>query len=786
MRRIEIPPWLSLAILAGVLGLLYAPLLVGEKVLFWGLPSLQFFPWREFTVTELQAGRVPFWNPYSGGGAPLFANYQTALLYPPNWLYVLLSPAYAMSVVAVLHVLWAGLGMWVFGRRLGMSVLGQGVSTLSFALAGYHIARLGSFPTANAVAWIPWLFWAVLCIIEDRSWLYTGVLGLVTSMLLLTGHAQTAWYALLGAGLFTLWGAGVLMRDAQRAIRLRILGLAALGVVLGAGTAAPQLLFTAELLSQSQRAGGVSFETVTNISFPLLRLLNFIAPDFFGSAVDGTYLTPDTGIFFEERVYIGLLPLIAALAAFTGWVQRRNLLSLDQWRAFRSVPFWVVLAVLGIVLAQGSYGSVYRVLYDYVPTFDAFREPVRWMIWPVFALTVLAGIGIQNWGRTPRVVYWTRLSIAGGLGLAGLGLAVQRFAQLDDTFGPVLTQSTIATGVWLVGCGVLTLLQPQEGGALSLGRWQMGVLVFVALNLTWANQGLNPTVPNTYYRGVSMSTPQERLYWFEDYEETVVFERYFTLEDYRVATRNWPSVRRSLLPNLNMLDNIAAFNNFDPLVPRYHVEYVEMIEAAQADAGPLLRAAGISQVYGEVQPTGWRPVAGDTLSYQAPEEAPLVRIVSQAQWEDDNAQIRALMRDPAWNPAETVILHGEEPGLALPAPNAAPPAAPLSQVEYFEVLRDTPDYRSYRVVTDGSGYLVLANTWYPGWQARIDGETVELERANMSFMAVELPAGSSEVTFQYMPTVNFISLLVSLIALGVALAFLVLGLLGSGGRLPQG
>ncbi|MFP4322682.1 MAG: hypothetical protein ACLFTK_09525, partial [Anaerolineales bacterium] len=126
-------------------------------------------------------------------------------------------------------------------------------------------------------------------------------------------------------------GAVLLMRDARRQVRLRILALSALGVLLGAGIAAPQLLFTAELLSMSQRSGGVDYNIVTNLSFPPLRLINFIAPNFFGSAVDGSYLTPDRGAFFEEAVYIGILPLLTALAAITGWVQRRNLLSLDQW-----------------------------------------------------------------------------------------------------------------------------------------------------------------------------------------------------------------------------------------------------------------------------------------------------------------------------------------------------------------------------------------------------------------------------------------------------------------------
>ncbi|MFP4322683.1 MAG: YfhO family protein [Anaerolineales bacterium] len=434
---------------------------------------------------------------------------------------------------------------------------------------------------------------------------------------------------------------------------------------------------------------------------------------------------------------------------------------------------------MGTLFAMGRYGSVYRVLYDYVPTFDAFREPVRWMIWPVFALAVLAGIGAQNWGRNPRVLYWSRLAVAGGIALVLLGLVSNAALTSDDMFVPVLTTSIAATGAWVAGSALLTLLQPPEGASVSPIRWQMAVVLFVSINLAWAIQGLNPTIPRAYYRDVSMSTHQERLYWFEDYEDEIVFDRYFDLADYQVATRNWPSLRRSVLPNMNMIDNIAAFNNFDPLVPRYYAEYVQMLEAAREDGGPLLEAAGIGQVYGDVQPAGWQPVPGDLTMYQAPDPPPLVWLVPDAVWAENDAQMRDLMRDPAWDPGQTVILHGDEPGLALPAPNATAPFEPLSDVVYFETLRETPDYRSYRIVTEGSGYLVLATTWYPGWQVRVDGRSVELHRANMNFMAVQLPPDGAEVTFQYLPTVNLLSVLVSVLALGGALGGVVIGALVS-------
>jgi hypothetical protein len=78
-----LPRWIPLTLLTLTVIALFYRLLLGE-VLFWGLPSLQFYPWREFAMSEFAQGRFPLWNPYNGAGAPLLANYQSALLYPPH------------------------------------------------------------------------------------------------------------------------------------------------------------------------------------------------------------------------------------------------------------------------------------------------------------------------------------------------------------------------------------------------------------------------------------------------------------------------------------------------------------------------------------------------------------------------------------------------------------------------------------------------------------------------------------------------------------------------------
>lgn len=126
-----------------------------------------------------------------------------------------------------------------------------------------------------------------------------------------------SWYALLLAGAFCLWMA-YWGGDGDRLKQWRqILAAAAIGVILGVGITAGQLLLTFELLVESQRSGGVSYDELTNLSFSPFRLFNFFAPNFFGSPVDGSYLTPDQGSYFEDAIYIGVIPLLSVIAAMS-------------------------------------------------------------------------------------------------------------------------------------------------------------------------------------------------------------------------------------------------------------------------------------------------------------------------------------------------------------------------------------------------------------------------------------------------------------------------------------
>ena len=107
---------------------LFAPTILGRRALFWGTPLNQFVPWWTWSWEAISAGVLPLWNTQLGMGAPLIANYQSALFYPPTWIYFIAyriggigAMAWFLAVMVVMHLFWAALGMALLIRELKLS-----------------------------------------------------------------------------------------------------------------------------------------------------------------------------------------------------------------------------------------------------------------------------------------------------------------------------------------------------------------------------------------------------------------------------------------------------------------------------------------------------------------------------------------------------------------------------------------------------------------------------------------------------------------------------------------
>jgi len=805
--------------------LLLAPVYLAGKAIFWGTPLLQFAPWWSFAWETLFAGRLPLWNPQVGMGAPLLANYQSGLLYPPYWIYGLLYAlggprllAWGMAPLAALHLAWSGLGMALLVRRLGLNAAAQAVSGLAFGLSGYLVARLGFLSINAAASWLPWL---LLCLTPLEGKLLPErkrfpALAVCAALLLLAGHAQTAWYILLLGGVwgvFWAWNNASAVQTLgsgnRRGWRLRLAQTARLGVfyglalLLAVGVAAAQLLPTAEYLVQSQRAAAVEYDYALNYSFWPWHLLTLLASGLFGSPASGDYWGYANA--WEDAVYVGLLPLLLAVGAALSSLRRKPA------RPQRTL-IWFSLALFGVslLLALGKFTPLYPWLYRNVPTFDMFQAPARWMLWGVFSLALLAGLGADGW-RRPRGwgLYWTRLGTLGAAAVSlGAGLAWVYLGEISPSF----IRATAILGVLGVGAGVLSLSAPPRaetddaalaadpskpasqpagkprqrsrllqlappaeqprppGKPYVLSRWQWAVALFVAADLLIAGVGLNPGetldlyAPSPAAETVRAQLGARRLYFPPRQEERLKYVRFMRFETFDPG-EDWLNLRRIMLPNTNLLDGVSTVNNFDPFAPGRFADWLVMLEQASppAEARMLdLMNVGAVVELNRRAPNGvrLRAMQGDWAWF-----APCaVRAASPAE-----ARARALGGETDFR-AQVVIEdwgESEEGFCAAAEPAGQAAGAPIGRIER---LAQYPGRAEFELDVTAPGWLVISQVWYPGWTAVIDGKAAPVARANYLFQALRILPGQRRLTLTYRPASFYWGVAFSLAALGLLAA----------------
>jgi uncharacterized membrane protein YfhO len=104
-------------------------------------------------------------------------------------------------------------------------------------------------------------------------------------------------------------------------------------------------------------------------------------------------------------------------------------------------------------------------------------------------------------------------------------------------------------------------------------------------------------------------------------------------------------------------------------------------------------------------------------------------------------------------------------------PQPAQPGAPPDRLT-FEDYR--PEHITIRSESDRAGFLVLTQSYYPGWQATVDGAPAHLVAADELFQAVHVPAGQHSVEFTFKPRSVQVGEAITIAALGVCLVGLIL------------
>ena len=176
-----------------------------------------------------------------------------------------------------------------------------------------------------------------------------------------------------------------------------------------------------------------------------------------------------------------------------------------------------------------------------------------------------------------------------------------------------------------------------------------------------------------------------------------------------------------------------------------------------------------------------RPVAAGRATqgvqvYERADSLPRARWVPAAQPVPDSDAALAGVRTAGDDRRMTALI--EAPPAPVAAVSGSAAAAGSAAEAAVQWHQDSPTRIVLRVNAPAAGWLVLADAFYPGWEAHVDGQPTPIYAADGLFRAVAVPPGPHEVTFDFRP--RSLRLGGALAAVGVVLAAAALWLAGRG------
>ena len=326
---------------------------------------IQFNPLRMLAAKIERGGNLPLWNQYIWSGTPLLAGFNAGALLPTSWLYIILPPALAWGLAQGIPYFLALFGFYLLMKEMGVTEFTSRVAALLFGFAGVMIGQGVHLDMITGISLAPWMLLCASRIIEPgphSRFRYAIYLAILYSMVVIAGAPEAMLDEVIMLVVYSL----------TRTIQLRaewpkkLLWLIGAGI-LALGISAAQWVPGLEFQKISQRASP-TFAFVSFGAFAPQYFYSFFAPYLFG----GPGTLPISGFYgpftWEEVTIYPTIGPIIALFVTIGRALKRTLES-------KLLPY-LLMAIVGTVLALGSYTPVESLLY-HVPLYGEQRLPGR-------------------------------------------------------------------------------------------------------------------------------------------------------------------------------------------------------------------------------------------------------------------------------------------------------------------------------------------------------------------------------------------------------------------------
>ncbi|MDD5260121.1 MAG: YfhO family protein [bacterium] len=756
----------SLVLFLVIFGLFFQANIIGQKMFCFRDIGRYYYPSRFFVAESLHQGSFPFWNPYIFCGYPSFASLQQATLYPVSLLYCLFPFFKGFNWFFLVHFLIAGTGLYFLMRRLSLSRLASLCGSICFAFNSYLVSMLNLLTTLSAVVWMPFLFLFFQRFMQSRCVFWLVPASLVLCLQFLSGQPEITFLTFLVASIYAVYHSWSCKEWGS--VRLGLQGLLIMAV-LALGIAGVQIGPFLEIIKNSARETTSAIRN-TVWSFHPLEIINFVIPSFSSDLMAGS--SSWFGQAWMRSGYLGIIVLVSA--------------AFSLLHSYRIKIFFWSLVSLGLLLSLGQYLPWLEANYKYLPVFNLIRYPVKYIALFYFSLAVLVGLGVEeffshdHW-RKSQAYFIILLGLLSVTFIILWRIQPQIVSALEKYFTAGLApleKSIFYNKVpllfrdWLWMIGWLALLMVvlflRSAGVVSSKMMKKLFLGIFTLSLLSVNYGAEPvaeqyfyTVPTVNARFLQGKTGYERIYLTPKSSSTAVKNlTVYPKVDFR---EDFYKRQKAILPNLQAVHHFFSIDGYESIKLKNNEHLINLLSSRpMPQVAKYLDLLGVKYLlsFYPVEGERWSKVRDDYIMFfENRKVRDRIQFFNQAECLSQPAEIDCLLEQASFDPTQVLLLTGAKGFCPVSFQEVTTPPAK------GQILSYTGNRVEIQATASQDVWLLLTDTYYPGWQVRINNQPATIQQADYMLRAVRLPAGENSIIFSFLPSWFWISLLSTLAAL---------------------
>src|SRR5882724_1443741 len=717
------------------------------------------FPWKSFVVDSLKKGQLPFWNPYNFSGNSELANFQSAVFYPLNVIFLSLPFSLAWSIFIFVAPFLAGFFTYLLLREFRLSTLSSLFGGMIFAFSSYMVVWMEYGNITHTFLWLPLALLLVEKLLQKQTKKYFLALVGTLFVSFLAGYIQGYFYLNIMVVLYFL------VRFKQTNIQQKKIFLTFfLALIFPVLLSLFQMLPTLKLFDYSSR-GNYSLEQIQYLLNPWWYSVTVLIPDFFGNPATRNYWF--AGTYIERVSYFGFIPFIFAIVALFSFNKRK------ETRIFGIV--FLVTFLLSLDLLVTKY--FFRIP---IPTLST-AVPTRILGLFQFCGSILAAFGfeylLQKEERKKFIniitLFFVILILLWGLVL----FTAKIFPQLSWTTNFTITKrNLILPTVFFFSFFMLVLIRFYENkikSIKSLGKI-ISIIIFclVFIDLFYFFQKITPFSPKEFIYPktdvISYLQNNAGLYRFWGYGSGYIesnfqtYDKTFSPEGddplhFKTYTEFLTTSKDGTLPNsLPRPDaNIAPGYGASDLNTNVYRQKVLNIDGIKY----VLNEGDASAFHSEKYKLVWQKFPWQI--YENLNVAPRAFLTTDyCVIQDKNAVMKTFF-NKNFDEKKKLILN-DDPHIA--------------RVSLKQSLVKILDYQPNRVTiqtnSNADALLFLSDNYFFSWKARVDNSVTKIYVADYTFRAVLVPKGHHIVTFYFDSNVFKTGLILSVFSAAILLVLL--------------